>query len=173
MSFESVQPGENRTVFDMDNDSSALENYGVFSKTASLDTLPTELIWHTASFLDSKFICDSMSEVCYNFNCLFNDTKFWKNRMKYRWPKPYPAVPCMCFILPFMLNNVWNVLFYFSGEENNINWRQACVEREEQTKLWCDPTNNANYFKFTAGLYAPVDTVHFVGVTGKACFVLF
>ena len=25
--------------------------------------------------------------------------------------------------------------------------------------------NNANYYKFTAGLYAPVDTVHFVGVT--------
>ena len=39
------------------------------------------------------------------------------------------------------------------------------MEREEQTKLWSNASQKVDYYKFTAGLYAPVDTVHFVGVS--------
>ena len=79
-------------VVNQKSDSSLVQSFSDYEIVPSFQSLPAELIFHTASFLDSKFISDSMSEVCMNFNNLFNDTKFWRSRMKQRWPKPYPAV---------------------------------------------------------------------------------
>lgn len=81
----------------------------------TLEKLPTEIILHICNFLEAKFVSNVLSFVCQRFSQLLNDDAVWKSRMKDKWGREaYISIP---------------------GVE--INWKEACVEREEQY-LWHD-----------------------------------
>ena len=48
--------------------------------------------------------------------------------------------------------------------EEEFDWVKACMAREEQHRIWSNHEENTEYFKYKEGLYAAVDTVHFMGV---------
>ena len=54
--------------------------------------LPSELLIHIASFLESRVIIDVLSQVCQMLSDLFSSERYWKTRISLRWPKPYPVV---------------------------------------------------------------------------------
>lgn len=55
-----------------------------------LTDLPTEILIHIASFLESRDIGTSLYRTCKLFYDLFSDEMYWKTRVTQRWPKPYP-----------------------------------------------------------------------------------
>jgi len=105
----------------------------------TLDTLPSEIFLHICSFLHAKFIVNTLSRVCQYFHDLVNDRKFWKVRLSKRWRKKYPIIS---------VNNA------------TYDWRSACMAREESYRLWHDPAQTMQYYRYTEGVSASVDCVH-------------
>lgn len=55
--------------------------------------LPSELFLHICSFLDAKFVAETVGCVCKLFHSIVKNEKFWKVRIRKRWHKKYPAIP--------------------------------------------------------------------------------
>ena len=72
--------------------------------------------------------------------------------------------------LPIMLSiSAWNLLWILSSvNDHDFNWAEACIEREEQYRLWSEK-GNMEYFRYKEGLFAAVDVVHLMKVCGKSC----
>ncbi|XP_021353870.1 F-box/WD repeat-containing protein 9-like [Mizuhopecten yessoensis] len=103
----------------------------------TLDTLPAEILMHIFNFLDAKFIVETLGKVCVLFSDLFCEDTYWKLRISKRWPKQFPPV-----------------------YEENFNWMEACVEREEQHQIWSKTEETCVHFSYREGIFASVDTVH-------------
>ena len=67
--------------------------------TFLLTDLPTEILIHIASFLDSRDIGTSLYRTCKLFHDFFSHERYWKTRVLQRWPKPYPIFDCKFFLL--------------------------------------------------------------------------
>ena len=65
------------------------------NEALTLDLLPSDIFLHICSFLDAKFVIQTLSKVCSLFHQLIHDNTFWKIRLRKRWPKKYPAIPGM------------------------------------------------------------------------------
>lgn len=104
-----------------------------------LDNLPNEIFLHICQFLDARFVIKVMTRVCKQFHSIFNDDLYWKIRIGKRWPKKYPAVPV---------------------NDQEFDWKIACIDREEEYRLWTEPEKTMDYFSYTEGIFAPVDAVH-------------
>ncbi|XP_076441175.1 F-box/WD repeat-containing protein 9-like [Babylonia areolata] len=103
----------------------------------SLDTIPVEILLHICSFLEAGVIIDTLSHVCQKFCDLFCNESYWRIRMVKRWPKKYPPV-----------------------DYDEMDWQHSCVERERSHRVWSDPEQHTEHFKFTDNLFAAVDVVH-------------
>ncbi|KAK8771095.1 hypothetical protein V5799_025660 [Amblyomma americanum] len=80
---------------------------------ASLEALPTEILFKIFSSLDAPFIIEVVSKLCTRFADLLGDDSFWKAKLAATWPKPYP-VPVA----------------------EDFDWKEACIERERQFNQW-------------------------------------
>ncbi len=47
---------------------------------------------------------------------------------------------------------------------DEFDWKEACIQREEQHKLWSQVNDNMEYFNYKEGLFASVDGVHLMKV---------
>lgn len=83
--------------FNMANQSEGWLSPGADNSGACLDSLPLELLMHICSYLDAKFIRDSLSRVSQPFEDILTVDSYWKARISSRWPKIYPAVPGTVF----------------------------------------------------------------------------
>lgn len=58
--------------------------------------LPSELLLQICSFLDAKFVIQTVGAVCGALHTIVSDDTFWKVRLGKRWPlHKYPALPGM------------------------------------------------------------------------------
>lgn len=103
----------------------------------TIETLPVEILMHIFNFLDAKFIVETLGKVCVLFKDLFSGDTYWKTRLSKRWPEQYPPV-----------------------YEENFNWSEACVEREEQYRVWSKPEETCVHISYKQAIFASVDTVH-------------
>ncbi|XP_033738875.1 F-box/WD repeat-containing protein 9-like [Pecten maximus] len=103
----------------------------------TIETLPVEILMHIFNYLDAKFIIETLGQVCVLFRDLFSGETYWKTRLSKRWPKHYPPV-----------------------YEENFNWTEACVEREEQHRVWSNPKETCVHISYKESIYASVDSVH-------------
>ena len=55
--------------------------------------------------------------------------------------------------------------FFPTVLDSEFNWKAACMEREEQHRLWTNNAHSMQFFKFTEGIFAPVDAVHLMKVS--------
>ncbi|XP_074643141.1 F-box/WD repeat-containing protein 9-like [Tubulanus polymorphus] len=101
--------------------------------------LPPEIFLHICSYLNAKFILTTLTVVCKSLHALLSDASTWKIRLTKRWMQRYPPIPV---------------------DDETFNWKLACMEREEQCRLWSEYEKNMHFKSFTSGIYAPVDTVH-------------
>lgn len=102
-----------------------------------LTDLPSEILIHIASFLESRVIISSLYRVCKLFYELFSEDRYWKTRISQRWQKQYPVI-----------------------ERDDFNWRKACMTREEIHDMWSKPEEYYNHFMLREGFFAAVDVVH-------------
>lgn len=56
-----------------------------------LTDLPSEILFHIASFLESRTIGCSLYTACKKFYELFSSDSYWRSRILKRWPKQYPV----------------------------------------------------------------------------------
>ncbi|XP_060568677.1 F-box/WD repeat-containing protein 9-like [Ruditapes philippinarum] len=102
-----------------------------------LTDLPSEILIHIASYLESRTIGRSLYSACKKFYELFSSDRYWRTRISKRWTKQYPVF-----------------------EREDFNWHKACMEREEVHKLWSNPDKHFNHFILKEGFFAAVDVVH-------------
>jgi len=121
--------------------SSPQEMDAMSSNDLQLDTLPTELLLHILQFLEVRYITQVVSRVCTYFNVIAKDQATWKIRIAKRWPGQYPAVP--------------------SNEP--FNWTNACIAREEETKIWSNLAMNTASITCSNAHYSSVDCVKVMG----------
>ncbi len=93
----------------------------------TLDTLPSEIFLHICSFLDAKFVIQTLSKVCSLFHDVVNDNIFWKIRLGNRWNKKYPPIPgrfshllCSIYIFLFKGNNYFTHVRYSNDFDLNL-----------------------------------------------------
>ena len=53
-------------------------------------------------------------------------------------------------------------MFSFSVE--NFDWKEACISREEQYRMWTNSEEDIIHFVYREGIFAPVDAVHLMKV---------
>lgn len=102
-----------------------------------LDTIPIELFLHICSFLSAKFVIQVLSQVCQQFKNVIQDDTTWRTRISERWPKKYPIIKA----------------------DIDFNWKEACIQREEQYTLWSNKEVNMKFYTISGAHYAPVDVV--------------
>ncbi|XP_038049594.1 F-box/WD repeat-containing protein 9-like [Patiria miniata] len=104
----------------------------------TLLTLPPEILLNIISFLDARVVVHRLSLVCKELHRLISNDATWKIRIGKRWPKQYPVTPV---------------------DDSKFNWQLACMEREEQYRLWSDPAKT-EHFELTSGHFGEIDSVH-------------
>ncbi|XP_046353585.1 F-box/WD repeat-containing protein 9-like [Haliotis rufescens] len=102
----------------------------------TLDQLPPELLIRICDFLDARVI-HKLQRVCRVFEELLSGDTYFKTRVSRRWPKKYPAVPV-----------------------DNLDWQEACAEREETHAAWTNQEAHLEHFTYNDYMFAAVDTVH-------------
>ncbi|XP_071799264.1 F-box/WD repeat-containing protein 9-like [Asterias amurensis] len=112
----------------------------------TLLTLPPELLLNIISYLSARFVVHRLSLVCKELHQLISDDATWKIRISKRWPNQYPIIPV---------------------EDEEFDWKLACMEREEQWHLWT-ATQDMEYFSLTNGHFGEIDTVHLMQ-NGEIC----
>jgi len=75
---------------------------------AVLHLLSSDVIFYICSFLEAKFLLQSVSLVCKRFYHILSDVEFWRARLREQWQKKYPLVPGEVFAssLGFQHNNL-------------------------------------------------------------------
>ena len=76
-----------------------------------LDSLPNEILIHICSFLDARFVLETVSQVCSRLQDLIADDSLWKIRTKRRFAKTSPFPPI--------------------DPTSELKWRNICAEQEE------------------------------------------
>lgn len=102
----------------------------------SLESLPNEILFKIFSLLDAQFVTDVIGKLCTRFALVLGDPSFWKAKLISRWPKPYPVTA-----------------------DEDFNWKEACVEREQHFKQW---TNWENEMKCIRVTDAHIGLIHSV-----------
>lgn len=82
----------------------------------NLTQLPVEILFTIFQFLEAQFLSTTVSQVCRRFNELLLDGATWKAWMNIKWTNKYLVPP---------------------GPE--IDWKEACIQRERQNHLWKNP----------------------------------
>lgn len=55
-------------------------------------------------------------------------------------------------------------LCFFYIIDEDLNWRKACIEREETHRVWSEPREYYNHTMVREGFFAAVDVVHLMKV---------
>jgi len=76
-----------------------------------LDSLPNEILIHICSFLEARFVLDTVSRVCPRLKDLIADDSLWKIRTKRRFAKTSSFPPI--------------------DPTSELKWRNICAEQEE------------------------------------------
>ena len=105
-----------------------------------LDSLPNEILIHICSFLDARFVLDTVSRVCPTLQDLIADDSLWKIRTKRRMVSAFPPV----------------------DPTSELKWRNICDEQEE---FFARPGVVAGKAE-VKGHYASVDALLLVPVPG-------
>ena len=106
-----------------------------------LDSLPNEILIHICSFLDARFVLDTVSRVCPRLQDLIADDSLWKIRTKRRLVSAFPPV----------------------DPTSELKWRNICAEQEE---FFARPGVVAGKAE-VKGHYASVDALLLVPVPGR------
>ncbi len=53
---------------------------------------------------------------------------------------------------------------FISVDDDDFNWKLACIQREEQHTMWSDHENNMESFCLSMAHFAAVDAVHLLKV---------
>jgi len=104
----------------------------------TLDKLPVELLLKIFQHLQVKFITQVLANVCTLFRDLAENSNNWKIRIKQRWVGQYPPLP----------------------PDYPIDWTQACIDREEADRVWCENGDGMLHCSNSSSHYASVDAIH-------------
>ena len=74
----------------------------------------------------------------------------------------YIVVEGMIYVYPKLM--ILSQKPIFAVTDTDFNWQEACIQREDKYQRWKLYEENMEFYRFTRGLYAPVDTVHFMKV---------
>ncbi|GFT33673.1 hypothetical protein NPIL_552821 [Nephila pilipes] len=110
-----------------------------------LDTIPPEIFLHICSFISAKFVINVLSKVCQHFNDLIQNDTTWRMRIFKKWPKQYPMIP-----------------------DPNLNWKEACIEREEHYEMWKNCGENMKMFNLKEAHFGSVNVVNIIE-DGQIC----
>ncbi|KAG0434023.1 hypothetical protein HPB47_019406 [Ixodes persulcatus] len=89
------------------------------STQACFEALPNEILFRIFYSLDAKFVVSVVSKVCTRFSAVLSDSSFWQQKLFLRWPKKYPVAP----------------------DNESVDWKETCLERERQFEQWTDWEN--------------------------------
>jgi hypothetical protein len=90
-----------------------------FSNHWNLDNRPEDVLYCISSYLDARFIQESLRKVCRRLYNIFSDQVYWKRRFLSRWGPNYRQV---------------------GVREDPPNWREDCYfleERQKWKRLYC------------------------------------
>ncbi|XP_795417.3 F-box/WD repeat-containing protein 9 [Strongylocentrotus purpuratus] len=113
----------------------------------TLLSLPGELLLKVFDFLDARLVIREVGPVCKMFHEIVSDNLEWKVRFKKRWRGVYPVVPV---------------------EDDDFNWKLACIEREETHQRWARQETSMDHFSLTMAHIAAIDCVHLMN-NGELC----
>ncbi|CAL1271227.1 unnamed protein product [Larinioides sclopetarius] len=102
-----------------------------------LDTIPPEIFLHICSFISAKFVINVLSKVCQQFNEIIQNDTTWRMRIFEKWPKQYPLIP-----------------------DPSLDWKEACIEREEHYDLWKNSGENMKMFHIKDAHFGSVNVVN-------------
>ena len=100
---------QNLSVYVHVDFSSSVDDVCSMPMTSVLHLLPSEVIFYICSFLEAKFLLQSVSLVCKRFYHILSDVEFWRARLRERWQMKYPPVPGEVFAssLAALVMKVW------------------------------------------------------------------
>ncbi|GBM80788.1 F-box/WD repeat-containing protein 9 [Araneus ventricosus] len=102
-----------------------------------LDTIPPEIFLHICSFISAKFVINVLSKVCQQFNEIIQNDTTWRMRIFKKWPRQYPLIP-----------------------DPSLDWKEACIEREEHYDLWKNSGENMKMFHIKDAHFGSVNVVN-------------
>nr|XP_054765105.1 uncharacterized protein LOC129271872 [Lytechinus pictus] len=113
----------------------------------TLLSLPRELLLKIFDFLDARLVIREVGVVCKMLHEIVSDNLEWKVRFKKRWRGIYPVVPV---------------------EDDDFNWKLACIDREETHHRWAKQETNMEHFSLNMAHIAAIDCVHLMN-NGELC----
>ncbi|XP_054764212.2 F-box/WD repeat-containing protein 9-like [Lytechinus pictus] len=113
----------------------------------TLLSLPRELLLNIFDFLDARLVIREVGLVCKMLHEIVSDNLEWKVRFKKRWRGIYPVVPV---------------------EDDDFNWKLACIDREETHHRWAKQETNMEHFSLNMAHIAAIDCVHLMN-NGELC----
>jgi len=140
-----------------------------------LDSLPNEVLLHILDYLDVKFIVDVLSRVNLKFKQFAENDATWRIRIHRRWPGQYPAIPLACDTVDSLtIHKKENENLTNQNAENSLtdnqnqavrkfSWTEACINREESTRVWSDPDLYTSQVTCSNAHYSSVDCVKVLG----------
>ena len=141
------------------------------NKILRLDTLPAEILLHILNYLDVKFIVDVFAGVCIKFKDVANNDATWRIRISRRWPGQYPAIPlvnenCEIRQLPYSTTDMTidntDGQTMFTEQNDAFSWTEACIAREEETRIWTNPEVMMKAIVCSNAHYSSVDCVKII-----------
>ena len=57
-----------------------------FSDQLTLEWFPPEVLIQIFSFLDARFLQETVSQLCSKFYAVISNEAYWKSRIKKKWP---------------------------------------------------------------------------------------
>jgi len=162
----------------MDISSSDQAQFELDPVEIKLDSLPNEILLHILDYLDVKFIVEVLSCVNLKFRQFAENDATWKIRIHRRWPGQYPAIPMTCDTIDSSTNhrtvneNLTNqnsenfmttVTANQKGAIEKFSWTEACINREESSRVWLDPESHTSQVTCSNAHYSSVDCVKVLG----------
>ncbi|GLH12614.1 F-box/WD repeat-containing protein 7 [Gryllus bimaculatus] len=111
--------------------------------------IPVEIFLYICSFLDARFIANSLSLVCKHFHDVLSDESVWKSRIAKHHESVYPALPV--------------------DNPDEFNWQEACAKIEDEHNRWKNKEKDMKRILLKDIHYASVDAVLLMK-SGTLCF---
>lgn len=111
--------------------------------------IPVEIFLYICTFLDARFVADSLSLVCRRFNEILLDDSIWKSRIAKHFSGIYPALTV--------------------DNPDVFDWREACACIEDEINLWKFKDDVMSRIVLKDIHYASVDAVLLMN-EGTLCF---